>query len=123
MSALDLRFKMKKPAEHIDKVFSALADGNRRKIIELLHQKEYTLLELSESFSISFQALSKHIYILERAGIVKKEKQGKYRFLQLNKNSFQPSLKWISYFSGFWNGSFDKLENIINQKNASGNAE
>lgn len=100
----------------MEKVFSALADGNRRKIIELLHQKDSTLLELAESFDVSFQALSKHIKVLEGAEIVTKKKQGKYRVLSLNRNPLQQSLKWISYYSDFWNQSFDKLEKLIDQK-------
>jgi DNA-binding transcriptional ArsR family regulator len=100
----------------MEKVFAALADGNRRKIIELLHQKDSTLLELNENFEVSFQALSKHIKVLEGAEIVTKKKQGKYRVLSLNRNPLQQSLKWISYYSDFWNQSFDKLENLIDQK-------
>ena len=98
-----------------DKIFSALADGTRRKIIEKLSVKDSTLLEMTESFSISFQALSKHIKILEVAEIITKEKQGKYRMLSLNRKAFEPSLKWISYYSNFWNQSFDKLDELINK--------
>lgn len=105
-----------------DKIFPALADGNRRKIIELLHQKDSTLLELSGSFSISFQALSKHIKILENAQIVTKRIKGKYRILSLNNNSLKSSLEWISYYSSFWNASFDKLDELINKTNLDGNA-
>ena len=89
----------------INKVFAALADPNRRRVVELLHEKDSTLLELVKSFSISFQALSKHIKILESAQILEKEKQGKYRILKLNRNSLQPSLEWISFYSNFWNES------------------
>ncbi len=101
----------------MESVFSALADSNRRRIIELLHEKDSTLLELSEEFSVSFQALSKHLRILEKANIVSKRKQGKYRILSLNKESFQEPLKWISYYSNFWNDSFDQLNELINQEN------
>lgn len=100
-----------------DKVFSALADANRRKIIEKLYKNDSTILEMKESFSISFQALSKHIKILETAEIVTKQKQGKYRILSLNKKAFDPSVKWISYYSNFWNKSFDKLDELINKAN------
>ncbi len=102
---------MKKPDS--DKVFAALADSNRRKIIELLHDNDSTLLALSEFFPISFQALSKHIKVLENAGILIKKKQGKYRLLSLNRNSLRYSLEWISHYSDFWDQSFDKLEDQI----------
>lgn len=99
----------------MEKVFSALADKNRRKIIELLHKEDSTLLELSEEFPVSFQALSKHIKILESADIITKKKRGKYRVLTLNRNSLKSTLEWISFYASFWNDSFDKLEGLINQ--------
>lgn len=106
-----------------NKIFAALADGNRRKIIELLHQKDATLLELNAHFPISFQALSKHIKILETAQLLTKEKQGKYRILSLNRVSLRLPLEWISYYSSFWNESFDKLDALINSKKGNGDAE
>ena len=110
-------------AEWIDEVFSALSDGNRRRIIELLHEKDATLLELADHFPISLQALSKHIKILESARILTKEKQGKYRILSLNRNSLQPSLRWISFYSNLWNESLDKLSELINKNHPDGDAE
>ncbi len=99
----------------MEDVFSALAEGNRSKIIELLYQKDSTLLELSENFEVSPQALSKHIRILEKANIVKKEVQGKYRVLSLNKSSLQSPLEWISYHANLGEDSLEKLETLINK--------
>ena len=107
----------------IDKIFSALADPNRRKIIELLHEKYATLLELSEYFPISFQGLSKHIKILESANLLVKQKKGKYRILTLNRSSLKLPLEWISIYSDFWKVSLDKLEQIINQSRSDGKPE
>ncbi|WP_420602552.1 ArsR/SmtB family transcription factor [Flagellimonas sp.] len=100
----------------MENIFSALADSNRRQVVELLHQKDSTLLELQENFSISFQALSKHIKVLEEAKIVSKQRKGKYRILSLNRDSMEPALKWITYYSNFWNQSFDKLELLIQKQ-------
>ena len=97
-------------------VFSALSDGNRRKIIEILHGNDSTVMELAESFSTSFQAVSKHIQILEDAGIVTKKRQGKYKVCSLNAESMKETLKWIAYFSWFWNESFDRLDELIEQE-------
>ncbi|MEM7087426.1 MAG: metalloregulator ArsR/SmtB family transcription factor [Bacteroidota bacterium] len=105
----------------MENVFSALADNNRRKIIELLHKEDSTLLELAENFSVSFQALSKHIKILENAEIISKKKKGKYRVLSLNRNSLQTSLEWISHYANLWNESFDQLEKQIDQENLDDN--
>ena len=105
----------------MEKVFSALADPNRRRIIELLHDKDSTLLELTKSFTVSFQALSKHIQILENAEIINKEKKGKYRMLSLNRNTLRLPLDWIAYYSNFWDQSFDKLSTLLNEKKSNGN--
>lgn len=105
----------------MEKVFSALADGNRRKIIEFLAEKDSTLLELTDRFPVSFQAISKHIQVLEKAEIVRKKKKGKYRILSLNRDALKPSLKWMSHYSDFWNESFDKLEVQIGKHERDGN--
>ena len=104
----------------MEKVFSALADTNRRKIIELLHNKQSTLLELTEHFSVSFQALSKHIKILEEAHIVNKEVKGKYRVLSLNRHALKSTLKWLSFYTDFWNQSFDNLDAQIRKEKSDG---
>ncbi len=111
---------MKHGSANVDKIFSALSDGNRRRIVEMLDEKDSTLLELAKSFPISFQALSKHIKILESAQVLTKRKRGKYRILSLNRNSLRSSLEWISYYSNFWNESFDKLDAFINEKRLDG---
>ena len=114
---------MPNTAVNIDRVFAALADKNRRKIIELLHEKDSTLLELADFFPISFQALSKHIKILESAQILTKEKQGKFRILSLNRNTLKSSLEWISFYANFWNESFDRLDALINEQKSDGESE
>lgn len=106
---------MGKPKDTLltDRVFSALADPSRRKVIELLHQRDMTILDLSSSFDMSFQALSKHIKILEAAGIINKKQEGKFRVCALNHQALSKSLQWISYYSNFWSESLSRLENII----------
>lgn len=96
-----------------DKVFSALADKNRRKIVELLHKKDSTILDLSSSFSVSFQGLSKHIKVLEDAQVVTKTRKGKYMVCSLNRQALKSSLNWMNEISQMWNSSFDRLDNLI----------
>jgi len=102
--------------EASDKVFPALADKSRRKIVEMLHEKDSSILDLSQSFSMSFQALSKHVKILETAGLVSKRKKGKFVICSLNHQSLKNSLKWISYYSDFWKESFNKLDELIKKQ-------
>lgn len=104
---------MTQEEEKTDLIFSALADKTRRRVVELLHEEDATILGLSDHFSMSFQALSKHIKILENADIVKKSRHGKFFMCSLNHDTLKTSLKWISYYSNFWNGSFNKLDKLI----------
>ena len=80
-------------------------------------------MQLSEQFPFSFQALSKHIKILEQANVVRKRVEGKYRILSLNKEALKVSLTWVSYYSDFWNQSFDQLDDLINNNNTFGSSE
>ncbi len=97
-------------------IFSALADPNRLRIVEILAENDSTLLELVDHFSISFQALSKHIKVLESAGILSKKKAGKYRILALERNSLHEALLWISQYFHIWNTSFDTLYELIKKE-------
>lgn len=99
-----------------DKIFAALSDSNRRKIVELLHKENTTLLELAEFFPFSFQALSKHIRILEEAEIIIKEKRGKYRILSLNRKALSETLMWMSAYFDLWSTSFDRLQELITKQ-------
>ena len=109
--------------EDTQKVFAALADPARRKVIEILHQGDSTLLEMAERFPFSFQALSKHIHILEAAGLVDKVRNGKFRVLSLRHRALSPVLKWITYYSDFWNDSFDQLDDLIRAKDIHGDED
>ena len=100
-----------------DRIFSALSDQSRRKIIELLNENDATLLELNKFFPFSFQALSKHIKVLDDAGIINKRREGKYRILSLNRQALDSSLEWIGHYFEFWNYSFDRLQVLIQKRN------
>ena len=75
-------------------------------------ESQIAQLEIFQLKAKSFK--SDNIKILEDVQIVNKEREGKYRILSLNKNSLKLPLQWISYYSDFWNDSFDKLDKLIN---------
>lgn len=107
---------MTAPSIDTDKVFSALADKNRRKVVELLHKKEASIQELLPFFSVSFQGLSKHIKVLEEAQIVEKKRQGKFMICSLNRDALHTSLQWMERYSKLWNASFDTLEQLVDEE-------
>lgn len=85
-------------------------------MVELLAQGDLSIQALSTSFPMSFQAVSKHVMVLQQADIVVKKREGKFRILSLNNEAFRPAIDWISYHGRMWNASFDRLDELTNQK-------
>jgi len=97
----------------LDKVFSSLGDSTRREILNRIRLKPLTVLELASGFRITLPAVSKHIKILSEAGLLKKEKSGRYIYCSYNSETLKPAIKWISNQYDLWDKSFDKLEDLI----------
>jgi DNA-binding transcriptional ArsR family regulator len=101
---------------HLDRVFFALSDPTRRAIIERLTQEEMTVKNLAEPFEMSLPAISKHLRVLETAGIVSQRKEGRFRYYHLNPCSMQSATEWINHWSRFWTASFSNLERFLEQE-------
>ena len=93
----------------LDATFSALADPTRRAILASLSQKSLTVLELAEPFDISLPAVSKHLRVLERAGLLKQEKEGRIRRCKLQAQPMKEAAQWIDKYKRFWEGQLDSL--------------
>jgi DNA-binding transcriptional ArsR family regulator len=102
----------------LDLVFSALADPTRRKIIEKLKSRSYTIVELSGLFDMSLPAVSKHLKVLDRASLIEKEKEGKFVVCSYNPKPFEKALGWIGKQYNFWNEGFDSLEKLLDAENS-----
>ena len=96
--------------EDLDVMFAALADRTRRAIVAQLAEGDCTVNELAEPFAISLQAVSKHIQVLERAGLVSRRRERQSRPCHLEINRLAPAADWISQYREIWNDRFDKLE-------------
>jgi len=99
----------------LDMVFSALSDPKRRKILEILNHEDSTLLAITSSFDISFQAISKHLKILEQARLITKQKQGKYYVCSYNPETLTTAIDWISKHHKFWQNNFDRLADFLDE--------
>lgn len=98
-------------------VFSALADPTRRAIVRRLASGEATVSELSEPFQISFQAVSKHVQVLEHAGLVTRTRRAQERPCRLQPEAMAPASTWMADYRQLWETSFDRLdEHLDNQK-------
>ena len=93
--------------------FAALADPTRRAILARLARGEATVNELAEPFPISLQAVSKHLKVLERAGLIARGRTAQLRPSRLQGEALKDVSEWVSEFRGFWEESFDRLDDHL----------
>jgi DNA-binding transcriptional ArsR family regulator len=96
-------------SERLDLVFSALSDPVRRAILEQLDGKDLLVSEIAAPFDISLQAVSKHIQVLVRAGLVTQERSGRISRCRLDAGPIQGAAIWLNRYSKYWQGQFDTL--------------
>jgi DNA-binding transcriptional ArsR family regulator len=96
--------------DELTTTFSALADPTRRAILARLADGEASVKELAEPFPISVQAVSKHLKVLERAGLVTRGRSAQLRPARLEGAALKDALEWLETYRRFWQGSFDELD-------------
>jgi DNA-binding transcriptional ArsR family regulator len=97
----------------LDEAFSALSDPTRRAIVERLARGPRRVTELAEPFEMSLAAVSKHIQVLERAGLVKRTREGREHVLSLDARPMREVARYASKFEKFWNERLDRLEAFV----------
>ena len=98
--------------------FSALADPTRRAILARLSSGEATASELAEPFHISAPAITKHLKVLERAGLISRSKQAQFRPCKLEPQALQEASNFLEQYRRFWEQSFDRLEDYLQELQA-----
>jgi DNA-binding transcriptional ArsR family regulator len=101
---------MNMAVDDLSATFAALADPTRRAILARLARGEATVGELAEPFTISLQAVSKHLKVLERAGLVARGRNAQLRPSRLQGAALGAAAGWLEDYRGFWDESFDRLE-------------
>jgi DNA-binding transcriptional ArsR family regulator len=96
--------------DHLSNTFSALADPTRRAILGRLAEGEATVNELADPFPITVQAVSKHLKVLERAGLITRGRTAQLRPSRLEGAPLEDAVNWLESYRRFWDGSFDRLE-------------
>jgi DNA-binding transcriptional ArsR family regulator len=99
----------------LDKTFAALADPTRRAILARLARGEASVTELAEPFSISLPAISKHLRVLEKAGLLAREREGRVHRCRLVVEPMKDAAEWIAFYQRFWEGQFDALADYLNE--------
>lgn len=101
--------------ENLDNIFHALADSTRREMVRLISERERTVSELAAPFDMSLAAASKHIKVLERAGLLQRTVKGRTHICRLDAESLSAATKWLRFYERFWNKQFDALERELNK--------
>jgi DNA-binding transcriptional ArsR family regulator len=97
----------------LDAVFAALADPTRRAIIERLSRSEARVTEIAEPFSMSLNAVSKHIRVLEASGVVARHRKGRDHVLSINTRSLDEVDGWIARTRHYWEKRLDAMEHLL----------
>jgi DNA-binding transcriptional ArsR family regulator len=100
----------------LDRVFHALADGTRRRILFQVARSDCTVSELSRPFTLSAAAISKHLKVLERAGILTRVRTGKFHRFRLDTGSFTKAQQVMDELTTFWQQRIDQLENYLHHE-------
>jgi DNA-binding transcriptional ArsR family regulator len=98
-------------ANSLDLLFQALADSTRRSIIKRVAGKSLTVSEIAKPFRMSLAAVSKHLKVLERAGLIHREKQGTTYRMSLNAEALMSAEEWLAHYRQYWNERLDALQN------------
>ncbi|HEY3227666.1 MAG TPA: metalloregulator ArsR/SmtB family transcription factor [Roseiflexaceae bacterium] len=102
----------------LDGVFHALADPTRRAMLRTLASGQRTIGELAAPFSMSFPAASKHVRVLERAGLVRRRIEGRSHICRLDPAPLAAAEAWLRFYEGFWTEQFDALDALLKAEDA-----
>ena len=102
-------------ADQLDATFSALADPTRRAILGRLATGETTVTDLAEPFDMSLPAISKHLKVLERAGLIARGRDAQWRPCRLDPAPLKEVAQWLEQYRQFWEQSFDRLESFLSE--------
>jgi DNA-binding transcriptional ArsR family regulator len=104
---------MVKHSSSLDHTFAALADPTRRAMLARLAEGETSVTELARPFEISLPAVSKHLRVLERAGLVARRKQGRVHRCRLVAGPMQDAAAWMGHYRSFWEERFEALDRYL----------
>ena len=106
---------MQTPADPLSTTFAALADPTRRAILARLAMGEATVGELAAPFDISLPAISKHLKVLQRAGLIEQSRQAQWRPCRLTPEPLRDLADWVAQYRRHWEESFDRLDDYLRE--------
>jgi DNA-binding transcriptional ArsR family regulator len=102
-------------ADQLSSTFAALADPTRRAILARLHSGETSVTQLAEPFDISLPAISKHLKVLERAGLIARSREAQWRPCRIQARPLREVADWVDHYRKFWMESFDRLDDYLQE--------
>jgi DNA-binding transcriptional ArsR family regulator len=109
--------------DRLDRTFAALADPTRRAILARLSAGEATVTELAAPFEISLPAISKHLKVLERAGLIARGRERQWRPSRLEAGPLREVAEWTERYRRFWEESYDRLDEYLDELQGRGKEE
>src|ERR671913_2176911 len=103
------------PTDTLDSTFAALADPTRRAILARLASGEASVKELAEPFEMTLPAVSKHLKVLERAGLISRGRVAQSRPCRLEAGPLREGADWVEQYRRFWEQSFDRLDEYLHE--------
>ena len=103
------------PTDKLSTTFSALADPTRRAILGKLSRGEKSVTELAKPFKMSLPAVSKHLKVLERAGLIERGRDAQWRPCRLKPQRLKAAADWLDAYRQFWEQTFDRLEDYLRE--------
>ena len=104
---------MNTTTDTLSTTFAALADPTRRAILSRLAAGETSVTELAEPFEMTLPAISKHLKVLQRAGLIERRREAQWRPARLEAGPLKDVAEWLEGYRRFWEGSFDRLEDYL----------
>lgn len=100
---------------HLDATFAALSDPTRRAILARLAKGEATVMELAEPFAMTQPAISKHLKVLEKAGLIRRDRDAQRRPSRLEPKRLAEASAWLDQYRQFWEASFARLDTVLDE--------
>jgi DNA-binding transcriptional ArsR family regulator len=102
-------------ADHLSVTFAALADPTRRAILARLAKGEASVTELAKPFDLSLPGVSKHLKVLQRAGLITQSRNAQWRPCRLEPARLKEASEWVGEYRGFWDESFQRLDEVLQE--------
>ncbi len=109
---------VKYSAKALDRTFAALADPTRRRILAELATGDRCVTRLAKPYAMSLPAISKHLRVLEKAGLLRRRRYGRVHQMQLEAEPLKQAAEWVEKYRKFWEGSLDRLAAYLEKTNS-----